>query len=617
MKKDKKEKTPKKKPYRSSFSNVLWAVGKLARFAPVSFIFMILIIPIRVIGQYLNIYLPSLVVAEVTGNAGLDHALKVVGITMLILLFRNLSVTAMNNMKSGGLSLYRHTIRALWTKKALEMRYQDYEKKSVRELSDRAVRSTQQWNGRNPTTDIVEEGFGIVQNVLGYILFGTVLSFVSPYLIILLTIAPAVNYFAIRAYNKWEYSTRDKVSAVNRRLNYVKNLPQNFSNAKDIRIYGLAGWIRECFKDLSAEKGKWDRKIVTRSFLSRIADLVVILIRDGGAYALLIAMVLRGEITVDRFVLYFAAISSFASLVGGIINNWNNIHSCSLSICDLREFLDLPDEDGTGEAHARDHMEKAPEIRFDNVCFRYDGAEKDTLHDLSFTLHSGEKLALVGLNGAGKTTLVKLMCGLYTPTSGEIRIDGVPVNRFYRKDYYTLFSPVFQTVKTAFFTIAEHVSCTSLENTDIERVKDCLKEAGLEKKIASLPDGVYTYLDKQVNKNATELSGGEAQKLMLARALYKNAPVLVLDEPTSALDPIAESEIYQEYSNMAKGKSSLFISHRLASTSFCDKILYLENGSIAEEGTHKELIKKGGKYKELFDIQSCWYKDGKEETANE
>ena len=241
-------------------------------------------------------------------------------------------------------------------------------------------------------------------------------------------------------------------------------------------------------------------------------------------------------------------------------------------------------------------------------CFRYEGAERDTIHNLSLKIRSGEKLALVGLNGAGKTTLVKLLCGLYRPTSGEILYNGIPQSDFCREDYYRLISPVFQEVRTAFFSLAETVSGKSVAETDLERAERCMRQAGLGPKIDALPDGIHTKLNKKVHENGTELSGGEAQKLMLARALYKDAPMLVLDEPTAALDPISESRLYAEFNAFAEGKTALFISHRLASTSFCDRIILLEEGSIAEEGTHQELIAANGKYRQLFDIQSGWYK---------
>ena len=382
----------------------------------------------------------------------------------------------------------------------------------------------------------------------------------------------------------------------------------DFAAAKDIRIYGMADWLKQLSKALFDKDVAWQKKLSGRQLLTRLADLGVILLRDGLAYGVLIAMFLRGEITVDQFVLYFAAISGFATYIGNIMTAWNEMHAASLVVSDYREFLDLPDGDGTGEAHAREHIFPAPEIVFDHVSFRYDGAEKDTLHDISLTFHSGERIALVGMNGAGKTTLVKLLCGLYTPTSGEIRIDGVPVSGFCREEYYRLFSPVFQNVQTAFFSLAETVAGSTGENVDRARAESCMRRAGLGKKLDSLPRGIDTRLDKQVNKEGIELSGGEAQKLMMARAFYKNAPVLVLDEPTAALDPIAENEIYLQYRDMTEGKTSLFISHRLASTQFCDRVLFLQEGRITEEGTHRQLLEKGGEYARLYEIQSCWYR---------
>lgn len=251
------------------------------------------------------------------------------------------------------------------------------------------------------------------------------------------------------------------------------------------------------------------------------------------------------------------------------------------------------------------------------MTFRYDEAEKDTLKNISFTIHPGEKIALVGMNGAGKTTLVKLLCGLYLPSSGDIQINGVSIHKFTRNDYYRLFSPVFQDVQTAFFSLADTVSGHLEEGGDPVRAEECMRRAGLGKKIDSLPHGIHTKLDKQINKDGVELSGGELQKLMLARALYKDAPILVLDEPTAALDPIAENEIYLQYREMTKEKTSLFISHRLASTQFCDRILYLQDGRIIEEGGHGELIALDGEYAKLYEMQSCWYRDDYEGGAAE
>ena len=604
-----------KKPRYSMLSNLFWGLRRLCAFAPYGLIGFALLIPVNIALEYLGVYLPALAVAEVTNGSAAAAALKRVGWVMGGLMLLALCKAALELIRSRAIGVYRGQCSALHTRKSLTMFYQDYEKKDTRDLADRALRATQQWNLVQPLTDIIDAGFGVLENVAGYLTFGAVVSLVSVWLIPLLTVPPVLSWLAARAYNRWSHGVDEKTRPIEKRLDYVVSRGRSFSAAKDIRVYGMAGWLRACRDDLTRALREWDGCRALRLFLSRLVDLLLILVRDAGAYALLIALFVRGEITVDQFVLYFAAVASFASWVGAFIDSLTKWHRVSLSISDLRAFLDWPEHDGTGEACADDHMKGAPEIEFDHVSFRYDGAETDTLHDLSFTLHSGEKLALVGLNGAGKTTLVKLMCGLYAPTSGTIRLDGVPVSKFRRRDYYRLFSPVFQTVRTAFFTIAEHVSAQPLAQTDLKRVNDCLRMAGLGEKVDSLPKGALTPLDKQVDAQATELSGGEAQKLMLARALYKDAPVLLLDEPTAALDPIAEKNVYQAYEAMTRGKSSLFISHRLASTAFCDRVLYLEDGCIAEEGSHDALIRAGGKYKRLFDIQSCWYKDGEGEGA--
>ena len=602
----------KKKPTHSVFSNFAWSLKMLLKYSKAAFFITALFIPINIGLRYLEIYLPSLVVSEITNGQTLTHSLLSIGIVMLLIMLGNIIVQALGHIRNSTLGIYRYKMTALVTRKQLSMFYQTYEQKKVRDLANRASNATQMWDGVQPLTDIVYNGFGMLENLLGYILFGSVISFASPWLVPILTVAPIVNILSVKAYNKWEYAHRSKMTDLNQKLGHVEELPDDFAAAKDIRIYSMSSWLRECYRDLSDQRSKWDRNVVKKSFLSRIADLVVILIRDGGVYALLIHMFYSGKIGIDEFVLYFATISSFASWVGGIISCWNKANTVSLKLCDFRDFVDYPEYDGSGIAKAADHMNTVPEIEFKNVSFRYDGAEQDTIHDLSLKIKSGEKLALVGLNGAGKTTLVKLLCGLYRPTSGEIFFNGIPLSDFKREDYYKLISPVFQEIRTAFFSLAETVSGKSTSETDLEKAETCMRQAGLGAKIDALPDGIHTKLNKKVHENGTELSGGEAQKLMLARALYKDAPLLILDEPTAALDPIAESKIYNEFNVMAKNKTSLFISHRLASTSFCDRIILLENGNITEEGTHQELMGANGTYKGLFDIQSCWYKEDME-----
>ncbi|MBQ6989617.1 MAG: ABC transporter ATP-binding protein [Clostridia bacterium] len=605
-----KSKSTKKKPYRSVWSNAIWSFRGMLRYAPMSFWVLTLCVPANLLVAWGELFLPSTVVMAVTHGESLMQAALRVGLLLFAILLGTLGRDSLRTLSHSYVGLYRYRTTEELNRKSSRVFYQTFEKPAMRELRDRAIAATQMWNGAQALGDMPREFLELVEAILGYAFFGTVISFASPWLFPLLTVAPLVNWVCVRAYQKWEYAVREERESVSHRLNYVENEAGSFAVAKDVRIYSMAGWFGELYRDYTVQKLRWDRRRILRSFASRLADLFVILLRDGAAYAWLIAMTLRGEITVDRFVLYFTAISSFASWVGKLLSGWLALQETSLKICDFREYVDLPEEDFAGEASVEPFLKKIPDITFDHVSFRYEGSDRDTICDLSFTLHAGEKLALVGLNGAGKTTLVKLLCGLYRPTGGRILVGGIPVERFSLHDYYRLFAPVFQDVRTAFFTLAETVSDGMAEAADLDRVEDCLRLAGLGDKLDTLPLGIHTPLDKQIHKDGTELSGGEAQKMMLARALYKDAPILILDEPTAALDPIAESAIYGEYQRMTAGKSSIFISHRLASCRFCDRIFFMAEGKIAEEGDHETLMAQGGAYATLFDLQSVWYREG-------
>ena len=328
-------------------------------------------------------------------------------------------------------------------------------------------------------------------------------------------------------------------------------------------------------------------------------------LRNGLAYAYLVRQVLVGNLDIASFLLLFTAIDGFAAFVSGIAENLITLNRHSLNLSQVREFLEFP------EPFRFENGEEIPKsaeytIELSHVSYRYPDAAEDTLHDISLCLRPGEKLAVVGLNGAGKTTLVKLLSGFLDPTEGTVTLNGTDIRKYNRKKYYDLFSAVFQEFNILGLSIAENIAQTT-GTIDQEKLWKCVSDAGLSEKINSLPEKERSLLNRTVYPDAVEFSGGETQRLILARALYKDAPFVFLDEPTAALDPLAEEDIYRKYGEFTKGKSSLFISHRLASTRFCDRILMIADGKIAEEGTHEELIKKGGIYAELFEVQAKYY----------
>lgn len=281
----------------------------------------------------------------------------------------------------------------------------------------------------------------------------------------------------------------------------------------------------------------------------------------------------------------------------------------------VNDFYNLMDADLKNEGGTAGKPQGTLEIVFDHVSFHYPNSEKEVFHDLNFTIHKGESVAVVGVNGAGKSTLVKLMTGLFEPTKGHIYINGVEIREYRKKDLYDLYAAVFQDVNILAFTIRENVACRA-EHVDDARVEEALDKVGLGDKVRGFEKGLDQMMLKVIDENGTDFSGGERQKLSIARGLYKDAPMVIMDEPTAALDALAEEKIYKSFSDMVKGKTALYISHRLASTKFCDKIALFDADGLKEYGTHEELMEKKGAYYKMFVIQGKYYQEQNDTTTN-
>ena len=493
-------------------------------------------------------------------------------------------------------------LRRNMLKKGMETDYENNESAHTGDLHQKAMGSAD-WIAAHAVTNM--------QNILKYTLnifvFGAILSLLSPVMLLIACVPPVLCYAINRHKMMWVWNMADNWQTFERQLAYIQQAGADIAHAKDVRLFGMERWFSLAFDRSFRKRMDWYEQ---QDAWERRWDMLQLTVDGAGkfaAYAYVIYLMVKGQIDAGSFVLYFNSIMQISNSTRQWCESYAGFEWLSTNINYLRDYFEMEDKTNRGEGVP---VPDGPcEIVFQNVSYTYHGAGKPTIDNLSFTLHKGEKLALVGENGAGKTTLIKLMCGLYEPTAGEIRLNGVPVNEYNRQEYFKIFGTVFQDVKGIGFTIAENIASVKGEDVDREKLYSCMKKAGIYDMVMGLPWQENTYFERQVHDNATDLSGGQMQKLALAKALYKDAPVLLLDEPTAALDAMAEQEMYLQYAEFGKSKSSVFISHRLASTRFCDKILLLADGKIAESGTHEELMKADGRYAKMYEIQSRYYKE--------
>lgn len=459
----------------------------------------------------------------------------------------------------------------------------------------------------------------IVSTLIGIVLYSLTISFFDWRIMAVIVAMSVVSSLLEANSRRYRARTMDEQYRIWGRFFYLKQQMTSVENGKDIRIYNMADWLRAGFDKLERKNMKLAAGQCRRKYVVDVSDALFVAARDLLAYGILTAGVLNGSFSIAEFTLGLGVVTGLAEWFGNLRYYISFLLEGNLMICEYRKMMDYPNrflrEEGMPIPAA--WYRQFPEITFQNVSFRYEEDGEEILKDISFSIKPGEKLALVGNNGAGKTTLVKLLCGFYHPTGGKILIGGHSIEELNLNEYHELLGVIFQDINSIPISIAGNVSGCVEEETDMERVRTCLKRAGLWKDVCALDKKEMTNLTQSFDPDGIQLSGGMMQKLMLARCLYKDAPMLVLDEPTAALDPIAESNMYEEYKAATQGKSALFISHRLASTKFCDRIIFLDGGRIAETGTHDELLQKNGKYAEIFAVQSQYYKEGEEDNHEE
>lgn len=591
-----------KKPY-SHFSNIRFMLRRIWGWDKALLLAKGATIPVNVALPLILIYFPKLLIDAIGRHISDSALLWNIAAICIAIAVMDVAKRALETRAQYSRYSICFRLQQLISYKRMTTDYENVDDPSVAAKEEKANDFRSNVGGEQ----IVEDISRLLTNLLGSFTYGGMLAALSPVILLMLLASSIISYFVLRAVRLYTEKADTARAPVNRKVHYIASISQRFDYAKDIRLYRMSSWINGLLAIFQMEQLAWIKRIGQKKNLAVLSNVLLRLIRDGVAYALLIGMVLDGRIDLGMFVFYFGAITGFSTWLSTIIEDFNAILDKSLRVGYIREYLDVKDKFNHAKGHPLPAKGSLLAIELRNLTYQYPQQNDAVLDQISVSIKPGEKIAIVGENGAGKTTLVKLLSGLYSPSGGQILVNGQDIGNFNIQEYYSLYSVVFQDVNMIPITIAQFVAGS--KTVDRQRVHFVLSQAGLLGAVEKLKYGMDTVLVKGVYEEAVDLSGGEQQKLLFARALYKDAPIMILDEPTAALDPIAESELYEKYNSLTAGKTTIFISHRLASTKFCDRILFLSDRKITECGSHDELMRQNGKYAHMFNVQSHYYKE--------
>ncbi len=520
-------------------------------------------------------------------------------------------LNTVSTMKMGvGFTYVRLMIVKERIAKALSMEYEALETPEMLDRLQKAKRATTgDWQGVQGMMTYIQV---MSVQIFSVITAVSIMTTFNPWIILVIAVLSYIQFLFFEYIRKKDKKEMWDAMMPNwRKLEYMETVTTDFSYAKDIRLFGmkkyLAGKQREVYDDELRHWIKSRQYWIYNSFFAHGISMLRQLIIMGW----LIYSVIFEDLSIGNFTLYTASAAAFSGAVNEILTALSALRERSAHTDDFRSFMDIPCADEGKKTVPVPKTDKYT-FTFENVSFKYKGQDKYALKNVNITLSPGEKLAVVGLNGAGKSTFIKLLLRLYDVTEGRILLNGTDIRCFDRQEYFRIFSPAFQDVMVFAFPIAENVSMKKPEETDKTEAERALRSAGLGEKLDSLEKGIDTELLKVLYDDGIDLSGGEKQKLALARALYKKSPVIVLDEPTAALDALAEYKLYQSFNGLVGSRTAVYISHRLSSTRFCDRVAMFRDGEICETGTHSELMEKNGAYAEMFRVQAQYYTEDKD-----
>jgi ATP-binding cassette subfamily B protein len=599
----------------SALSNEIWLLKLVVRYEKRYPLLLGALAAAKLLLPLIATLLPAAAVAALTRGGSIGQYLAVIGGLMVLYaggIFLRDWLEDQNSLLRG--NFRQEAAMSMLMEKALTM---DYGRLETPE-GQKSLAAARNMAG-NPMAGGVDAMLWAVEpwvrSLLGLLIYGAAAAALDWRIIAVLAAMTAASMGLDTITRRYEERTQPERIQNFRGQNYLLEQSDKPANGKDIRLYRMEDWFITSLRGIFRKRWDWMKGLNRRKMAALTSDTLFLALRDILAYTVLVSAFLSGKTDAAGFTFSLGILTTLTAWLKEFIQITDNTLYNNIAFDSYRVFMeqdDTPPEGGDAKAAG---LRRPPRVELRDVTFTYPESKAPAIDHLSLTLEPGEKIALVGLNGAGKTTLVKLLSGLCRPDSGEILIDGVPAEQFSREEYFQLVGTVFQDVNLLPFTIGENLA--GREKYDAARVWESLDKAGLRQTVENLPQGLDTHLTQQMEKDGIDLSGGQRQRLAFARALCKDAPLLILDEPTSALDPLAEADLYQKYARETADKTSVFISHRLGSTQFCDRVVYLDGGRITEMGTHQELLERGGAYAKLFEVQSSWYKDKKESGRDE
>lgn len=566
-------------------------------------LYLLCFIPLIIINAaspFVAVIFPKLIIDAIVNETSLHYIITLAVVMFIIRFLLSMISRVFSNVCDRRINNIRTKMRISLVQKSMLLEYEYLESPVYLDMKSHA---SQCIDNNYDIAGIAGSISSFLSNLLTLIGLTYIISQLHFLMVILVVLVVAVNAYAKSKQARKTYFFRNKFSKIARKLFYIIGVTWDYKYAKDIKAYNLRDWLNGKKQNYLKQTSSNSIRIFLLSTLISLLSILTSSIQQLIIYLYLVINVLNNFISIGDFSMFLTAVNNFSNSLTTIMGTYISIAESSLYVFDYITFSKLEviyDKNKRNDKITEDKLE----IEFCDVSFAYPGQKQLALKHVSVKISQTEKLSIVGENGAGKSTFVKLIMRLYKPTEGKILLNGTDIQDIDISDYTRLISSVFQDYKILAFSVKENISAGYF---DAGNMSDTLSRVGLSEKITDLPNGIETNLSKEFDLDGIEFSGGEQQKVAIAQAIYKNAPIIILDEPTSNLSPVAEYNLYRKFNSLVRDKMAIFISHRLSSCRFCDKIVVFDKGRIIEYGTHETLLKKGGVYSEMFSAQAKYY----------